>query len=193
MNIQSTRNNPQIQVARAASAAPAAQSAEAPKPSHVDVASIGATKGADLANGLLGAYSMGTGLALTGAVAGTAISLGGDIISAVKGAISGDSGVTISSILKAGLSAGMWGAGGAILGGAVGATSGFYLGRGVGRFAGNIAGNATRKLNGNENLGRALGTVGSGLALAAFAGNGTNALVVGGAATLGAVVHWANN
>jgi len=182
-------------MAKAAPAA-AAQPKEEAKPSVVDTFSAGAFSAADTANGVVGAYAGGTGLALAGAAIGGAISLGGDLITAAKGALSGDAGTTLKGILDAGLSAGAWAAGGAIGGLAIGGTTGFFVGRGASRFVGGVAGNITEKLGGNKNVGRAVGSMAVGALMGAKGAGvmGYNAaLITGGAALAGGTISFARS
>lgn len=196
MNIQRTTNRPMQATAAKAPAAEAQPKQEEAKPSAIDAFSTGAYSYADTANGLIGAYAGGTGLAITGAVVGGAISAGGDIISAVGGMISGDSSVTLKGIWDAGLKAGAFAAGGAIGGGLIGGTTGFFVGRGASRFVGNISGSITEKLGGNENVGRAVGAVAVGALMGAKGAGvlGYNAaLITGGAAVAGGTISFARN
>jgi hypothetical protein len=192
MNIKSTAVRPQ----QPAKAAAPAQPKEDVKPSAVDTFSAGAYSYADTANGIIGAYAGGTGLAIAGAAVGGAISLGGDIITAAKGALSGDAGLTLKGVLDAGLSAGAWAAGGAIGGLAVGGTTGFFIGRGASRFVGGIAGNITEKFGGNKNVGHAVGSMAVGALMGAKGAGimGYNAaMITGGAALAGGAINFARS
>ncbi|MBX3172732.1 MAG: hypothetical protein KF760_35370 [Candidatus Eremiobacteraeota bacterium] len=159
------------------------------KPSAVDTVSAGVTKGANFANGTIGAWNG----AVAGAIGGAAISLGGSAISTISGAISGTSQVTISSLLHTAGSAGLWAAGGAVAGGLVGC----YAAKGLGKVVGGFGASVARKFGAPESTGRAVGTVATGLALGSLVGLGvaghSGAAITLGAAALGGVVAYFKN
>lgn len=159
------------------------------KPSAVDSVSAGVTKGANFANGAMGAWNG----AVAGAVGGAAISLGGSAISTISGALQGTSNVTIGSLLHTAGSAGLWAAGGAVAGGVVGC----YAAKGIGRVAGGFGASVAKKFGANENAGRAVGTVAAGLALGGLVGLGvaghSGAYITLGAAAIGGAVSYFKN
>lgn len=170
--------------APAATAAAPAQTKESKgeenKPSALDAFSSGANKGANVANTIIGAWNGG----IAGAVTGGAIALGTNVISAAAGAITGSNPLSWATLLDTATSTGLWAAGG----GLVGAVAGGVILNKTGDFTGGIGANVARKLGGNENLGRAIGTVAPGVALgiagASMLGWNT-AAIVGGAAAIG--------
>ncbi len=159
------------------------------KPSAVDTFSTGAAKWGNRANTVIGAWNGGVG----GAIAGGAIGLGTEAISAVIGAFNGTAsfnwGTLLDTVTTTGISAAVGGGVGAVVGG----VSTNLIGRGVGNFTGK----AVKKFGGNENVGRAIGTVGTGVALGTVLGAsvaGTNgALIALGAGALGGAVAFVNN
>lgn len=159
------------------------------KPSAVDTVSAGVTKGANFANGAIGAWNG----AVAGAVGGAAISLGGSAISTISGALQGTSNVTISSLLHTAGSAGLWAAGGAVVGG----VAGCYALKGLGKVAGAAGASVARKFGAPEATGRAVGTVAAGLALGGLVGLGvaghSGAYITLGAAALGGAVAFFKN
>lgn len=159
------------------------------KPSTVDTVSAGVTKGANFANGAIGAWNG----AVAGAVGGAAISLGGSAISTIAGALQGTSQVTIGSLLHTAGSAGLWAAGGAVVGG----VAGCYAFKGIGHVAGAAGASVAKKFGGSEAAGRAVGTVAAGLALGGLVGLGvaghSGAYITLGAAALGGAVAYFKN
>lgn len=154
-------------------AAPA-EHADAPgeaKPTALDAFSSGANKGGNIANSVIGAWNGG----LAGVVTGSALALGVNAVSAAYGAISGSNPLGWSTLLETATTTGL----AALGGGAVGAVAGGFLLNKTGDFVGNIGANVARKTGGNENLGRAIGTVGTGVALGTIVG--TSVLGVNGA------------
>ncbi len=145
--------------------------AGATKPTALDAFSSGANKGGNIANTVMGAWNGG----LAGVVTGGAIALGANAVSAAYGAISGTNPLAWSTLLNTATTTGL----AALGGGAVGAVAGGFLLNKAGDFAGNIGANIARKTGGNENLGRAIGTVGTGVALGTIVG--TSVLGVNGA------------
>lgn len=156
------------------------------QPDAVDTLSNGATKGANFANGLMGAWNG----AVVGAVGGAAVGLGGSILSSGLGALKGTSQITIGSLLQTMGTTGLWAAGGGIAGAAVGCFAAKGLGKVVGGFGANVA----TKLGAKPSVGRAVGTIATGVALGTIAGlsvagyNG--AAITLGAAALGGTVAY---
>ncbi|MBN9418843.1 MAG: hypothetical protein J0I12_25550 [Candidatus Eremiobacteraeota bacterium] len=159
------------------------------KPDTVDVVSNGITKGANFANGAMGAWKG----AVVGAVGGAAISLGGSAISTISGAVTGTSSVTVGSLLHTAGSAGLWAAGGAVAGGVIGC----YATKGLGKVVGNFGASVAKKLGAPESAGRAAGTVATGLALGGLVGLGiaghSGAYLTLGAAALGGTIAYFKN
>lgn len=159
------------------------------KPSAVDTVSAGVTKGANFANGAIGAWNG----AVAGAVGGAAISLGGSAISTISGALHGTTHVTVGSLLHTAGSAGLWAAGGAVVGGVVGC----YAVKGLGHVGGAAGAAVARKFGGSEKVGRAVGTVATGLALGGLVGLGvaghSGAYLTLGAAALGGTIAFFKN
>lgn len=188
MNIKSTVARPQIATPKAA-AAPAAAKEDGNKPSVVDSFSSGAAKGGNFANTAIGVWNGG----VTGLIGGAAIGAGSSIIKAVSGAISGDAALGLSSLVDTALSAGLWAAGGAVVGGAAGG----LITRGAGKAIGNFSAKATEKLGGNPNVGRAVGTIGTGVLLGTVVGAGVagwnGAAIALGAGAIGGVVAAVNS
>ena len=157
------------------------------QPNAVDVVSNGATKGANFANGLMGAWNG----AAAGAVGGAAISLGGSAVSTAFGVLNGSTQLTLGSLLHTAGSAGLWAAGGAVVGGAVGC----YAAKGLGKVGGGFGASVARKLGAPESTGRAAGTILTGLALSSvvglsIAGYSGAAVTLGCAAAGGAVAYF---
>lgn len=156
------------------------------QPDAIDITSNGATKGANFANGLMGAWNG----AVVGAVGGAAVGLGGSILSSGLGALKGTSQITIGSLLQTMGTTGLWAAGGGIAGAAVGCFAAKGLGKVVGGFGASVA----TKLGGKPSVGRAVGTIATGVALGTIAGlsvagyNG--AAITLGAAALGGTVAY---
>lgn len=150
----------------AAPTAPAAQAKEAKegenKPSALDAFSSGVDKGANIANTILGAWNGG----IAGAVTGGAIALGTNVIGAAAGAITGSNPLSWSTLIDTAASTGLW----AVGGGAVGAVAGGVILNKTGDFTGGIGANVARKFGGNENLGRAIGTLAPSVALGTLVG-----------------------
>ena len=159
------------------------------KPDAVDSLAAGATKGANFANGAIGAWNG----AVAGAVGGAAISLGGSAISTISGAISGTSSVTVGSLLHTAGSAGLWAAGGAVAGGVVGC----YAAKGLGKVVGGFGASVAKKLGAPESAGRAVGTIATGVALGSLVGLGlaghSGAYLTLGAAALGGAISYFKN
>jgi hypothetical protein len=152
---------------------------EGPKPSDVDNFSTGAASGANLANGLMGAWSGG----VAGVVTGGAISLGAGAVSTAWGALSGSTPVTLSGLASTVGTAGLYALGGGVLGAGIGAVTTMAIGRGVGNFGAAVA----RKFDLNEEAGRAVGTLATSMALSGMVGlsvggwsGATTALVLAG-------------
>lgn len=169
---------------------------DASKPSAADVVSTGATKGGDYANFAVGAWSGGTAGVIAGATVGTAISLGGDIVGAVASAVNGDFSTSVSAVLKSALTTGAYAAGGAIAGGVGLGLVGGFTARGTGRVMGNIGAKTAKKFGGNAEMGRAVGTLGTGVLLGTMAGAGVagwnGALVALGAGAVGGGLAYIN-
>lgn len=169
-------------------AAPEAKE-EGDKLSALDAFSKGADKGGNVANTIIGAYNG----AIAGAVTGGAIALGTNVISAAVGAISGSNPIGWSTLLSTVTSTGLWAAGGAT----VGAVGGGILLNKTGDVFGNLGAKIARKAGGNENLGRAIGTVGTGVALGTIVGAsvlGWNGAVIAlGAGAVGGGLAYLNN
>lgn len=137
---------------------------DAPKPDAVDAFSSGASKGGNFANGLIGAWNGG----VAGVVTGAAIGLGGSALSTGLGVLSGKTQVTLSTLMHTAGTAGLAAAGGGI----AGALIGCFAAKGLGHVVGNIGASASQKFGGSAELGRAIGTVGTGVMLGTFAGLG---------------------
>ncbi len=172
---------PTFQPRAANTTAPAPQPPAAePKPSAIESFSRGATSGGNLANTAIGVYNG----ALVGGVAGGAIALGGSALSTGIGALTGASKITINSLLSSAGTAGMAAIGGAVIGGAVGG----FAARGIGKFVGGLSANAAEKMGQSREAGRAVGTIGTGIALGLIAGysvagiNGATAAIACGLA-----------
>ncbi len=146
-------------------------------PSPVDAFSSGATKGANTANTLIGVWNGG----ISGAITGGAIGLGTNVVTAIAGAVSGDASIGLGTLIDTATSTGIW----ALGGGVVGATVGGVVTNKAGKFLGGVGANIARKTGGNENLGRALGTMSAGVALGTIAGAGV-AGINGAVVALGA-------
>lgn len=159
------------------------------KPDAVDTVSAGVTKGANFANGAIGAWNG----AVAGALGGAAISLGGSAFSTISGALHGTSHVTVGTLLHTAGSAGLWAAGGAVAGGVIGC----YAAKGIGHAVGGFGASVAKKLGAPESAGRAVGTVATGLALGSLVGLGvaghSGAYITLGAAALGGVVSYFKN
>ncbi len=151
------------------------------KPSALDAFSSGANKGANVANTILGAWNGG----IAGAFTGGAIALGTNVISAAAGAITGSNPLSWTTLIDTATSTGLW----ALGGGAVGAVAGGVILNKTGDFTGGIGANVARKLGGNENLGRAIGTLAPSVALGTIVGTsvlGWNGAVIAlGAGAIG--------
>lgn len=159
------------------------------KLSTLDAISLGANKGGNVANTIIGAYNG----ALAGAVTGGAIALGTNVIGAAVGAISGANPISWGTLLETATSTGLWAAGGALVGGVAG---GVLLNK-TGDVFGNLGAKIAKKAGGNENLGRAIGTVGTGVALGTVVGAsvlGWNGAVLAlGAGAIGGGLAYLNN
>jgi len=194
MNIQSTAARPQTAVRAQAQPAPAQeQRNEDAKPSAVDSFSSGAAKGGNYANFAIGAWNGGVSGLLVGATIGGAANLIGDI----AGVIKGDVALSLGSVLNSALSTGMYAAGGAVAGGVVGGVAGGLMTRGVGKVMGNIGAKTAEKFGGNPNVGRAIGTVGTGVALGTIVGAGiagwNGAAIALGAGAIGGGLAFINS
>lgn len=135
---------------------------DSPKPSAVDTFSAGAAKWGGRANFAMGAWTGG----VAGVAGGAAIGLGKEAIGAVIGAINGTASFDFSSLLSTVATTGVY----AAVGGVAGAGLGGAVTYGVGKTMGNIGGKTAKKFGGNENVGRAIGTVGTGVALGTVLG-----------------------
>lgn len=159
------------------------------KLSALDAFSQGANKGGNVANTIIGAYNG----AIAGAVTGGAIALGTNVIGAAVGAISGSDPLSWGTLLSTVTSTGLWAAGGAVAGGVVG---GVVLNK-TGDVFGNLGAKIAKKAGGNENLGRAIGTVGTGVALGTIVGASVmgwnGALIALGAGAVGGGLAYLNN
>ncbi len=177
----------------AAPTAPAAQAKETKegenKPSALDAFSSGVDKGANIANTILGAWNGG----IAGAVTGGAIALGTNVIGAAAGAITGSNPLSWSTLIDTAASTGLW----AVGGGAVGAVAGGVILNKTGDFTGGIGANVARKFGGNENLGRAIGTLAPSVALGTIVGTsvlGWNGAVIAlGAGAIGGGLAYLKN
>jgi hypothetical protein len=160
-----------------------------PKLSALDAFSLGANKGGNVANTIIGAYNG----AIAGAVTGGAIALGTSVISAAAGALTGSNPIGWGTLLSTVTSTGLWAAGGAT----IGAVGGGILLNKTGDVFGNLGAKVARKAGGNENLGRAIGTVGTGVALGTIVGAsvlGWNGAVIAlGAGAVGGGLAYLNN
>ncbi len=162
MNITVGQNVSQLNTKLAPAKTAVAQPESEEKPSAVDSFSSGATRGANTANTLIGVWNGG----ISGAITGGAIGLGGSVISAAAGAISGNTPLSLGTLISTATSTGLW----AVGGGVVGATVGGVVTNKTGKFLGNVGANVARKTGGNQNLGRAIGTMSAGVALGTIAG-----------------------
>jgi hypothetical protein len=171
------------------SAQPEAAKEGGDKLSAIDAFSTGANKGGNVANTIIGAYNG----AIAGAVTGGAIALGTNVISAAVGAISGSAPLNWGTLLETATSTGLWAVGGA----AVGAVGGGILLNKTGDVFGNLGAKIAKKAGGNENVGRAIGTVGTGVALGTIVGAsvlGWNGAVIAlGAGAVGGGLAYLNN
>ncbi|MGE0491657.1 MAG: hypothetical protein AB7S38_20765 [Vulcanimicrobiota bacterium] len=145
------------------------------RPDVVDAFARGATGGGNLANSLIGAWNGG----LVGLVGGAAAGAGSSVYAAVTNASSLNWDTALSTLGRAGVWAGVGGVAGAVVGG--------YVLNKVGDFAGNLCADICAKNNLPAEVGRAVGTVGTGVAVGALVGLGvagysgaTVALVAGG-------------
>ena len=162
---------------------------EGDKLSAVDAFSKGADKGGNIANTIIGAYNGAIG----GAVTGGAIALGTNVVSAAIGAISGSNPLSWGTLLSTATSTGLWAVGGAAVGGVAG---GVLLNK-TGDVFGNLGAKIAKKAGGNENVGRAIGTVGTGVAVGTIVGAsvlGWNGAVIAlGAGAIGGGLAYLNN
>ena len=163
--------------------------ADAPKPTALDAFSSGANKGGNYANTIIGAWNGAVG----GAITGGAVALGANVISAGWGAISGSNPVSWGTLLSTVTSTGLWAAGGAVAGGVLG---GVVMNK-TGDFFGGIGASVARKAGGNENLGRAIGTVGTGVLagtiLGASVAGWNGAIIALGAGAVGGGLAYLKN
>lgn len=166
-----------------------AKKEEGDKLSAVDAFSTGANKGGNVANTIIGAYNG----AIAGAVTGGAIALGTNVIGAAVGAISGSNPLNWGTLLSTVTSTGLWAAGGAVVGGVGG---GILLNK-TGDVFGNLGAKIAKKAGGNENVGRAIGTVGTGVALGTIVGASVlgwnGAIIALGAGAIGGGLAYLNN
>lgn len=197
MNIASTAHRAQVKNTAPQAQAQTAPAQEEAKPSAADIFSQGASNGADYANFAMGAYGAGSAGVMVGAGVGTAISLGGDIIGAVKSAIEGDFSTSVGEVLKGALKTGAYAAGGAVAGGVGLGLIGGFTARGAGKIMGNIGAKTASKFGGSEDVGRAVGTLGTGIAMGAFAGAGVagwnGAIIAAGAGAVGGGLAYINS
>lgn len=193
MNIQSTAVRANAPAAPRQAAAPAQEAKQDNKPSAVDSFSSGAAKGGNYANFAIGAWNGGVSGLMVGATVGGAASLIGDI----AGVIRGDVALSLSSVLQTALSTGMSAAVGAGVGGVAGGLVGGFATRGAGKFMGNIGAKTAEKFGGNPNVGRAVGTVGTGVLLGTAIGAGVagwnGAAVALGAGAIGGGLAFINS
>lgn len=192
MNIQTSVNRGASQIRRnpnPVTLSDEKQGGDEPKPSAADTFGSGAAKWGGRANFAIGAWNGGVG----GAIAGGAIGLGSEAIGAimdvVKGTASFDLGTLVSTVTTTGLAA--------VIGGGVGAIGGGLIVGGVGKGIGNFTGKAVKKFGGNENVGKAVGTIGTGVALGTILGAsvaGVNGAAIAlGAGAIGGAVAFVNN
>lgn len=192
MNIQTSAVSAPRYLARPAAASALVGAPAAPQEnalSALDAFSQGANKGGNVANTIIGAYNG----ALGGAVTGGALALGTNVVSAAIGAISGQAPLNWGTLLETATSTGLWALGGAAVGGVAG---GILLNK-TGDVVGNLGAKIAKKAGGNENLGRALGTVGTGVAMGTLVGAsvmGWNGAVIAlGAGAIGGGLAYLNN
>lgn len=157
------------------------------QPDAVDTIAKGATKGANFANGLIGAWNG----AVVGAVGGAAVGLGGSVISNGLGALHGTTHIGVGTLLHTVGQTGLWAAGGGIAGAAVGC----FAAKGVGKVVGNFGAHVAEKLGAPASVGRAVGTVATGVALGSLvglsvAGHSGAAIALGSAALGGTIAYF---
>lgn len=194
MNITTSGGAHALRYAAPTAAKPSAAKAEESsgeqnRPSALDAFSSGVNKGANVANTVLGAWNGG----LAGAVTGGAIALGTNVIGAAAGAITGSNPLSWATLLDTATSTGLW----ALGGGAVGAVAGGVILNKTGDFTGGIGADVARKMGGNENLGRAIGTLAPSVALGTIVGTsvlGWNGAVIAlGAGAIGGGLAYLKN
>jgi len=169
--------------------APAPNPAPGPEKSGLDNFAAGATQGGNIANSVMGAYNG----AIVGLIGGAAVGLGGSAIATGIGVLNGTTQVTVQSILASAGNATLFAAGGGLLG----AAAGGLMTNWAGKFVGGLGARAAEKMGVNPNLGRAVGTIGTGVALGTLAGlsvGGVNGalLALGAGATMGVVSYLKN-
>jgi hypothetical protein len=163
--------------------------ADQPKLSAVDAFSSGANKGGNIANTVIGAWNGAIG----GGITAGAIAAGANVVSAAVGAIAGNNPLSWGTLIHTAASTALWTAGGAVAGGVLG---GVVMNK-TGDFFGNIGGKIAKKAGGSEDLGRAIGTVGTGVlagvAIGARVAGVNGALIALGAGVVGGGLAYLNN